>query len=218
MFKLITDAVQQAQLNQSLTTTASTLNYSPQWQLPTNPEAARQLRQQLDALPPTDQFVRENDQTGQAVEIQCKSFTLLDERGGSAYITLQLPNPNYPASPSELLPHIIQINSVPWTKRYTPEEPTYKRRGFFKATITALKMMGFPAFHVGLQSQDSQHALQRLTDKGIVQNPRDPTGSSTAQHPTTFDIVAHWYGKAKLAALTESLQCESESAALHQLP
>jgi hypothetical protein len=83
---------------------------------------------------------------------------------------------------------IISIESVPFGKRYSPEEGNFKKRGFFRAVIKSLRDHGIRTIKVRLQSQDSRVALKRLVETGALINPRDIKGLSVDEYPTTFDI------------------------------
>ena len=77
---------------------------------------------------------------------------------------------------------------MPQDKRYTPEEGSLKRRGFFRGLIGTLKDNGAKTVRINLQSQDTRKAVARLVEKGELVNPREMTGLSVDQHPTLFDI------------------------------
>jgi hypothetical protein len=87
------------------------------------------------------------------------------------------------------LARIIDIQSVPFGKRYTPEEDSFKKRGFFRGVLKTLSEHGVRTITVRLQSQDTRAALKRLVETGALINPRDIAGISVNEYPTTFDIV-----------------------------
>ena len=58
----------------------------------------------------------------------------------------------------------------------------------YERVIEKLKENGVKTIKVSLQSQDSQTALSKLVEKGILSNPRDMQGVSDSQFATTFDI------------------------------
>jgi hypothetical protein len=102
---------------------------------------------------------------------------ITDELGGEAQIKR---NGN--------VAQIIGISSVPFSKKYTPEEGNFKKRGFFRGVLESLHEHGIRTIKVRLQSQDSRAALKRLVETGDLINPRDIRGLSIDEYPTTFDI------------------------------
>lgn len=109
------------------------------------------------------------------------------QEGSSVYITDALGGRAYIERSGDTA-RIIDIQSVPFGKRYTPEEDGFKKRGFFKGVLNSLREHGVRTITVKLQSQDTRAALKRLVETGILANPRDMMGISVDQHPTTFDI------------------------------
>lgn len=103
--------------------------------------------------------------------------SIRDELGGEAQIKI-----------NGDVAQIIGLNSVPFNKRYSPEEGSFKKRGFFRNVLKALKDHGIRTIKVRLQSTDSRAALKRLVDTGDLMNPRDIRGLSVDEYPTTFDI------------------------------
>lgn len=83
---------------------------------------------------------------------------------------------------------IYSMNSVPFKHRYGSEESKYKRRGFFRSLISELKKNGVKTVKISLQSNDTQKAVERLLNIGVLKNPTDITGSSGNEHPTKFEI------------------------------
>jgi len=67
-------------------------------------------------------------------------------------------------------------------------EAAKKGQGYFEKVIEDLSKMGVKTLRVKIQSESSRAALKRLVDKGVLVNPRDLTGVSTDEYPTTFDI------------------------------
>ena len=80
------------------------------------------------------------------------------------------------------------MSSVPFDKKFKPEEGQFKRRGFLTNIISSVKDLGHKTITVNLQSQDTRQALKALVKKGVLINPRDMAGISIDEHPTTFDI------------------------------
>jgi hypothetical protein len=58
----------------------------------------------------------------------------------------------------------------------------------YERVISKLKESGVKTISVKLQSTDSEKAIDKLVEKGILTNPRDIRGGSFNQRPTTFDI------------------------------
>lgn len=111
------------------------------------------------------------------VEKEGPNIIITDDVGGRAQIVVR-----------EGIPSIVDIQSVPFGKRYTDEEDSFKKRGFFKGVIKTLKEHGFKSVRVRLQSTDTRAALKRMVETGILMNPRDIAGLSVDEYPTTFDI------------------------------
>lgn len=71
-----------------------------------------------------------------------------------------------------------------------------KRRGFFENTVKDLSERGFESVRAEIQTADSQAALARLVEKGILTNPREPYNAEeygvsvegAETYPTLFDI------------------------------
>ena len=102
---------------------------------------------------------------------------ITDDLGGEAQIKLEGD-----------IARIIGINSVPRSKKYSPEEDNFKKRGFFRGVLKSLKNHGINTIKINLQSHDSRAALKRLVETGDLENPRDDMGISVDRYPTTFDI------------------------------
>lgn len=58
----------------------------------------------------------------------------------------------------------------------------------YERVISKLKESGVKTISVKLQSTDSEKAIDKLVEKGVLTNPRDIMGGSFNQRPTTFDI------------------------------
>jgi len=112
----------------------------------------------------------------QTVPEEPYDIIMKDELGGNCHITVK-----------DQIPNIVSIHSMPFGTP-TEEQEKFKKRGFYKAVLSALNFLGFKSFTVNMQSLDSQQALARLHDTEFISNPRDFSGDSMARRPNTFDI------------------------------
>lgn len=108
-----------------------------------------------------------------------QTFNFKDEIGGTAYGNIE----NGVAS-------IIGMNSIPRGKEYSQNDPTLKRRGFFKALLWEFVKHNINSVKISMQSQDTRAAVRRLLEKGILHDPKEMTGISVDLHPTLFKIDA----------------------------
>jgi len=111
-------------------------------------------------------------------EEEYQEWNYTDEIGGRAFGTMKINDGKKIAS-------IINMKSQP--DDYFGGEK-FKRRGFLRTLIKALKDNKVDSISITLQSSDSRKALSRLVDDGTLKNPRLFTGISTDEHPTLFDI------------------------------
>ena len=84
---------------------------------------------------------------------------------------------------------IVDWNSVPLNKKYSQEESQYKRRGFARKVIQAIKKMGYKQFTINMPSNEATAALNKLSQDGFITPiPESKRGVSIAPYYTKFII------------------------------
>jgi hypothetical protein len=80
----------------------------------------------------------------------------------------------------------------------------------YERVIGKLREKGIKTIQVSLQSADSQKALSKLIEKGILGNARDMQGVSDSQFPTTFDILSKEQAQPTETKTKEELEIEEK--------
>lgn len=74
---------------------------------------------------------------------------------------------NSPGNPKSV--NIVNLQSVPNEKKFTQDEPLYKRRGFYEKLIRGIKnQLGYDNFYTNNPSFDARGALKRMVEKGLI--------------------------------------------------
>lgn len=106
-------------------------------------------------------------------------ITFSDELGGSGFLKI-----------NDEIADIIDWHSVPSSERFLDTEDIFKRRGFAKAVLTAIKHdLGISEISIKIQSIDTQAVLNKLTQNGVLTSIDGYfAGVSTNRYPTRFKI------------------------------
>lgn len=119
--------------------------------------------------------IKENDLS---FEEKGDQINFTDSLGGSGFLVKKNGGIN-----------IVDWHSVPMSKRYGDEESQYKRRGFAKKVIQAIKDMGYNKFTINMPSNEANAALARLSQTGAITPVKgSERGLSDMPYYTQYEI------------------------------